>query len=78
MEGLITILVFSAPISVVIGVLEEHVESVCVLVYQQRRQYLYFCTSQPGRNYNPDSKRRNLAAFSLAVLLGILFLWRSQ
>ena len=29
--------------------LEERVASVFVLLYQQLRQYLYFCTSQPGR-----------------------------
>ena len=37
--------------------LEERVASVFVLLYQQRRQYWYFCTSQ-----NLEFRRRNRAA----------------
>ena len=36
--------------------LEERVASVFVLLFQQLRQYLYFCTSQPGGR--PEQSRR--------------------
>ena len=34
--------------------LEERAASVFVLLYQQLRQYLYFCTSQPVINQRPS------------------------